>query len=95
MKHLGESVTSAQRPCCVALLAWLLAARCELMFTIARSCWWVFHAFLSVCEQMKLCVALRSIRKRRGGFATKLIDITQVPLEDSEKKIETLEISFV
>lgn len=33
----------------------------------------------------KLCVALGSTRRRRGGFGTELINITQVHLEESEK----------
>lgn len=41
----------------------------------------------------KLRVALRSTRRRRGGFGTELINITQVHLEESEKK--SSETSFV
>lgn len=33
----------------------------------------------------KLRVALRSTRRRRGGFGAELINITQVHLEESEK----------
>lgn len=39
-------------------------------------------------------MALRSTRKRRGGFGTELINIPQVHLEESEK-IESSETSFV
>ena len=40
---------------------------------------------LCVRADEKLCVSLRSTRKRRGGFGKEFINITEVHLEESEK----------